>query len=561
MRLAAWLESNVDLSDAAVATLQQLGQSQDPSAVWGRKFVEQGAITETQLVQGLAEEFHCEAVFSPEEFTVDPDLIQDLPVEFARQMVMLPVRIKSKVVVLTSHPAQTLQDTQWTLLLGISAPPVVAPQSVILDSIDQCYLGGGESTVSLVEGLHSTDESDQELAQSGSSDLLQNSELGPAAQFVNLVLLEALQADASDIHIEPFGKTLKIRFRIDGQLYEHTSPPKHLEAALISRLKIMGKLDIAEKRLPQDGMTKVVVGKREIDVRISTVPVAAGERMVLRLLRHDAALRSLTELGMQGRVLELFKHMIMQPHGVIWVTGPTGSGKTTTLYAAIAELNTQRKNVMTIEDPVEYRIPEIGQISVHPKIGLTFAQGLRHILRQDPDVILVGETRDAETAEIVVQSSLTGHLVFSTLHTNNAISSVSRLVDMGVEPFMVAESSRGAVAQRLVRKLCSSCRELVAADDPIWGRIPKVMEGLKSLPVYCAKGCSSCREGYRGRVALYEIIEINEALQEGIRSGLSSTELTKIATAQGSVRLIDDGLEKIEQGLTSIDEVLTVTGL
>jgi general secretion pathway protein E len=346
---------------------------------------------------------------------------------------------------------------------------------------------------------------------------------------------------------------------MDGLLYEQTSPPKHLEAALVSRLKVMGGLDIAEKRLPQDGMARVRVGDREIDIRISTIPVAAGERLVLRLLNLDSAVLPLTALGMSEECLSQFRGIMEETHGAIWVTGPTGSGKTTTLYAALQELDTEHRNILTIEDPVEYQLPHIGQISVKPRIGLTFAQGLRHILRQDPDVILVGETRDLETAEIAIRSSLTGHLVFSTLHTNDAAGAMIRLTDMGIPPYLLAAATRAVLAQRLVRRLCPVCREQrdLKPKDQAWlGPHAQALSGRAWYP----KGCEQCLDGYRDRLGIYELLLMNEALQEAVRQGAGPTDIQQCAEQQPGLSMFQDALQKMVDGTTSVAEVLRAMG-
>jgi general secretion pathway protein E len=391
-------------------------------------------------------------------------------------------------------------------------------------------------------------------------DLLAAAEKAPVTQLVNLLLLEAVKRRASDIHFEPFESRLRVRYRVDGVLYEQSSPPKPMEAALVSRLKVMAKMDIAEKRLPQDGMAKVRVGEREIDIRVSTVPVAEGERVVLRLLDRSSALLPLSVLGMAEPMLRSFNGLIASPNGIVVVSGPTGSGKTTTLYAALGCMDSQRRNIMTIEDPIEYQIPDIGQMQVKPKIGLTFASGLRHILRQDPDIILVGETRDMETAEIALRAALTGHLVFTTLHTNDAPGAVLRLADMGVEPYLLASCVRGILAQRLVRRLCPACRrEALIPHDKVQSldvRLRK-LEGQRG---WSAVGCAKCLEGYRGRVGLFELMRVDGELQEAIRSGgLKADSLRSIAASHGMLGLADDGADKILGGITTLDEVSSVT--
>jgi general secretion pathway protein E len=375
---------------------------------------------------------------------------------------------------------------------------------------------------------------------------------------MNSIILEAVRKKSSDIHIEPYENHLRIRYRIDGYLYDQPAPPKQLEQALISRLKVMSRLDIAERRLPQDGMAKVRAGEREIDIRVSTVPVAEGERVVLRLLNQSSTLLPLSELGMPGNVMKAFAASMKSPNGIILVTGPTGSGKTTTLYAALRELDTAHLNVMTIEDPIEYQMADIGQIQVKPKIGLTFASGLRHILRQDPDVILVGEIRDQETADIAVRAALTGHLVFSTLHTNDAASAVVRLMDMGIPAYLIASSVRAILAQRLVRRLCPDCRRSAKINDADLDGLPhpyrKILAGQT---VYHPAGCGSCLQGYRGRVGLYEIFTVGNREQEEMRKGIDSPQLRNLAAAQ-QTSIFMDAADKVLQGITSLEEIRRV---
>jgi general secretion pathway protein E len=350
-----------------------------------------------------------------------------------------------------------------------------------------------------------------------------------------------------------------VRYRIDGVLYPRASPPKNLEQALVSRLKVMARMDIAERRLPQDGMAQVRLGERSLDVRVSTVPVADGERVVLRLLNRDDACLPLAALGMDGEALAGFGQMLRLPNGMVIVSGPTGSGKTTTLYAALGSLDAGRRNVLTIEDPIEYRLPGIGQIQVKPKIGLTFATGLRHVLRQDPDVILVGETRDAETAEVAVRASLTGHLVFTTLHTNDAPAAVMRLMDMGVQPYLLASCLRGVLGQRLVRRLCPACRvacscEEVAAET---GREPDLAAALAGRSCWRARGCERCLEGYRGRTAVFELMVCGAALRDAIRpGGFAASELRRTALSLGMRPLVQDAAAKLLAGTTDVPEVM-----
>jgi len=392
------------------------------------------------------------------------------------------------------------------------------------------------------------------------ADLLDDTSDAPIIKLVNHIISQSVKGGASDIHIEPSQHHFKIRYRIDGVLYDLLSPPKWMQASLISRIKVMAKMNIAEKRLPQDGRFEVKIGDQNIDIRVSTIPITHGERLVMRLLNKSLSLFKLSELGLDAEKLETINRLIRSAHGIILVTGPTGSGKTTTLYAILSQINSPGINIITIEDPVEYQLKGIGQIQVNPKIDLTFAKGLRSIVRQDPDVILIGEMRDQETAEIGVQSALTGHLVFSTLHTNDSATAITRLVDIGVEPFLISSTVIAVIAQRLVRILCKECREAYAPDEETIIRLG-LSAASHPLPViYRARGCSKCfNSGYRGRLGIYEILLLNESLQNMILKTHDSHQIMTKAIQNGMRTLYQDGIQKVLSGVTTIEEVLRVT--
>lgn len=392
-----------------------------------------------------------------------------------------------------------------------------------------------------------------------SEDLLSTDSDAPIVKLLNGIFLNAINLKASDIHIEPFEKSLRIRFRIDGVLRNMLSPPANIGNMLTSRVKVMARLDIAEKRLPQDGRISLKLGDREIDLRVSTIPSNFGERIVLRILEKNNEIINVKRLGMPEDVLAAFTRIINKPHGVFLVTGPTGSGKSTTLYAAINQINDIHKNIMTIEDPVEYNLPGINQTQVNTKSGMTFARGLRSILRQDPDIVMLGEVRDMETAEITIQASLTGHLVFSTLHTNTAIGAINRLKDMEIEPFLLASSLIGVLSQRLVRKLCSNCKEAVKLKDIALDS--DTLAELKDIEeIYLNKGCSKCgMSGYQGRIAIFEMIEIDEVLKQMIISGETEIAMRKYITSIGIKSIQQNGLSLVKQGLTSLEEIVRVT--
>jgi general secretion pathway protein E len=493
---------------------------------------------------------------------LDATLISGIPVEWARAHAVLPIRRDGVLCLLTADPDNLRQQEDVALALGSELRPVVAPRAVILNCIERCYFSRKGTAADFLRGLGRDGGGAGAEEESRSDDLLKSTEDAPVTQLVNLILLEALKARASDIHVEPFDSRLRVRYRVDGLLYEQASPPKRLERALVSRMKVMAHLDIAEKRLPQDGSARVRVGEREIDVRVSTIPVGEGERVVLRLLNRESSVLPLAALGMPEGVQRTWESLLREAHGLMIVCGPTGSGKTTTLYGSIRQLDTKGRNVLTIEDPVEYQLPEIGQMQVKPKIGLTFAGGLRHILRQDPDVILVGETRDNETAEIAVRASLTGHLVFTTLHTNDAAGAMIRMMDMGVESYLLAAALRGILAQRLVRKLCPSCRKPVAVRAEELALLGEAGRPLAGRTVYEPGGCADCLAGYHGRIGIYELLVVDEAMQEAMRAGTSAGRQLKMAPGMGVRRtLLDDGLAKVLDGRTSLAEVLYALGI
>lgn len=388
------------------------------------------------------------------------------------------------------------------------------------------------------------------------ADLLEQQGDAPIIRLINALLSEAVREKASDVHLETFEHTLTVRMRVDGQLREMLRPRRELATLLVSRIKIMAQLDIAEKRVPQDGRMALRLAGHEVDVRVSTLPSAHGERVVLRLLDKHAGRLQLVRLGMAEETLDGLLQLLGRPHGILLVTGPTGSGKTTSLYAALTHLNDQTRNILTVEDPIEYHLPGIGQTPVNPKVEMTFARGLRAILRQDPDVVMVGEIRDSETAEIAVQASLTGHLVLSTLHTNSAIGAVTRLVDMGVDAYLLASSLVGVLAQRLVRKLCPACKAPAAADADVCRRLGL---GLDQVPrVFKATGCEQCRQGYRGRIGIYELVSLTPTLCALIHQGASEQQLLAEAR-RASPSLFEDGRRRVLEGLTSMDELLRVT--
>jgi general secretion pathway protein E len=436
---------------------------------------------------------------------------------------------------------------------------VLAPRSQIQSAVNTLYERSGESAQQLVDDMEDngfTIIDDFERT----ADLLDDTSDAPVIRLVNHMISQAVKAGASDIHIEPFQDVLKVRYRIDGILYEMLTPPKGVQASLISRIKVMAKMNIAEKRVPQDGRAQVRIGDQEIDIRISTVPTSHGERLVMRLLNKSGYFLEFSEFGLSDENYRTIHKIIRQNNGIVLVTGPTGSGKTTTLYAALSEINSPDKNIITIEDPVEYNLKGIGQIQVNAKTGVTFAKGLRSIVRQDPDIVLIGEIRDLETAEIAIQSALTGHLVFSTLHTNDSAGAVTRLVDLGVEPYLISSSVNSVVAQRLVRVLCNDCKEGYRLDESHLKALNGPGEKFLGEYVYKPKGCPRCfNTGYSGRQAIFEIMIMDDTLKSLVLQTSDANQIKAAALRAGMVTLRRDGMIKVLKGITSIDEVLRVT--
>ncbi|OIO74693.1 MAG: type II secretion system protein GspE [Zetaproteobacteria bacterium CG1_02_53_45] len=453
-------------------------------------------------------------------------------------------------------PWQLLDDCRR--IFGSDVQPVLVPKEAILLTLNQVFDMASASAEQMLEDMGG-DDLTREIEEVG--DLLESDSDAPVIRLVNTLISQALKDRASDIHIEPFETRVLVRFRVDGVLHTIVHPPKGVQAAVTSRIKVMAGLDIAEKRHPQDGRFRVKIAGREVDVRVSILPTAHGERVVMRLLDRGAAMLTLAELGMSPPQKKLMQDVITAPHGIVLVTGPTGSGKSTTLYAALMEVDRKNRNVMTIEDPIEYQIEGVGQMQVQQKIGVSFAAGLRSILRQDPDIVMIGEIRDLETAEIAIQASLTGHLVFATLHTNDALSAILRLQDMGVEPYLVASSLIMVQAQRLVRRLCPHCREQkpVAADG--WTLLEVDAQSFAAVEhVYEANGCDRCLgTGYIGRVAIYEMARITDAMRNAIHEGKGIPVMRRLAKQERMVTLRQDGARHVAAGITTIDEILRVT--
>lgn len=554
----------LDRSWVSPQDLEKARQRKKPGQEIADVLVDMGALEPQRLARALAQEYWLPFQAHIDEHTLDNELVSKVPINYAKKNRLLPIAGDSKsVTVAIADPSNYEALDDLHVLFGKSIQPVVAPAEVITEAINRAY---DQASATSAEDLMIDLEEERldlvanELA-SEPRDLLEADDAAPIIKLVNGLLSQAVKDRASDIHIEVFERELVVRFRVDGMLYDVLSPPKRFHAAISSRIKVMSGLNIAEKRLPQDGRIRVRIAGRDIDIRVSTIPTAFGERIVLRLLDRAQALVdvNLDRLGFSGDNLRKIDRLIRQSHGIILATGPTGSGKTTTLYACLSRINSPEKNIITIEDPIEYQLQGVGQMQVSPKIDLTFANGLRSILRQDPDVIMVGEIRDGETAEIAIQAALTGHLVFSTLHTNDSFGAITRLVDMEIEPFLVSSSVLAVLAQRLVRVLCPDCRQPHVPSEAELMRIGVTPSRLKG-PIYRPAGCRACRNtGYRGRTAVQELMVMDDDLRDLVMQKADAATLRRACTAKGMKLLRQDGAERVIAGQTTIEELLRVT--
>ncbi len=520
-------------------------------------------ISEDELLDFLSRKYGI-PVINLGRVEVDPDILRLVRKEIVQKYQVFPVRkVGNTLTLALSDPTVVLAIDDVQFATGLHVIPVLAAESAIRAAIDHNYSSGVEDLKKLID-QESTGETSLELLDKASkvdiAELGREAEEAPTIRFVNLIIADAIRKRASDIHLEPYEKVFRVRYRIDGVLHDMMNPPKQMEPAILSRVKIMANLDIAERRLPQDGRLSVKFQNREIDLRVSSLPTIYGEKIVMRVLDKGSIVLDLTRLGFEEDDLNRFKKIIATPYGMILVTGPTGSGKSTTLYAAIATINNPDINIITAEDPVEFNIAGINQVLVREDIGYNFAAALRAFLRQDPDVILVGEMRDLETAQIAIRAALTGHLVFSTLHTNDAPSTVTRLQDMGIPPFLISSSLLLVIAQRLVRRICLECREAVQVPVSALIDVGFRPEEAESVRVYTGKGCANCANtGYKGRISVHEIMWMIPELQEAIVRQRPANEIKDIAVKAGMRTLRQTGLRKVANGLTTIDEVLRVT--
>ncbi len=525
-----------------------------------------GYMSENDVLRTLAHALDLPYHPSLANSMVPDDFLQSVPVQFARNYALVALgRDNGAMRIATAFPLDTHPMDDLASMLHCEVEPVLAPRAEITSLINRAYKAKAGIVDETMDGLKEDDILKEAAAIDASEDLLVTANKAPIIRLVNMVLFQALKMRASDVHFQPFPDRLQVRYRIDGVLYDMEAPPKKVQDAILSRLKVMGAMDIAERRLPQDGRATVKLGDSDVDIRISSVPTSQGERIVLRLLDKGARLYDLAEIGLETDNLALVEKYIEYQHGIILVTGPTGSGKTTTLYASLARVNSSQLNVITLEDPIEYQLEGISQIQINEKKGLTFARGLRHVLRQDPDIMMVGEIRDVETSRIAIQAALTGHLVYSTLHTNDAASTVTRLLDIGLEPYLVASSLLVVIAQRLVRRICPACRESFDAtpDDLMQLKAIGVeIEQCEGGKLWRGKGCPDCfNTGYVDRTGIYELLPIDEIIKAQIMDRTGSTVIKRTSLERGCRTLRMDGARKVMSGVTTADEVLRVTQL
>ncbi len=521
-----------------------------------------GVVSDHDMVTALSRQWDIPSVQTISEIEVDPSVLDKLPVSYLRKYAMVPVKMQHDTMVVAVHdPVEQEAFFDISRIMHLKdIKRILAPKQEIMTAINRLVEMKDSSAKDIMEDIE--EEEDEILKDLESiQDITAMETEAPIIRLVNRVMVQAYRERASDIHVEPYPNDMKIRYRVDGILHDVLSLPKRLHPAVVSRIKVMATLNIAEKRLPQDGRIGIKLGDHSVDLRISTVPTVNGERVVMRILDKSSVLLGLEELGYYTDDLAIIEHLIKQEHGIILVTGPTGSGKTTSLYSMLNRINSPDKNILTIEDPIEYQLKGIGQIPVNAKVGLTFASGLRSIVRQDPDVILVGEIRDLETAEIAIQAALTGHLVFSTLHTNDSSSAITRLIDMGIEPFLVTSSVNAILAQRLARKICPVCRQQYFPESETLLEIGLSQEMLgKEGFLWRGAGCKDCLgTGYKGRTGIYEILKMSDSIKSTILKTSDSNIIKKQAVGEGLHTLREDGARKVEDGVTTIEEVLRVT--
>lgn len=526
--------------------------------------IERGLITEEALLE-IYSDYLSMPVMDIRKEAITPQIVSLIPAKFANTHGVLAVkRDQDHLTIATRHPFDVHVMDELKTFTGLSIIPVLCPQADIQRAINQYYGTGAETVEKLVREHQGRGQTGEHKLPFGLDPAQEGVDDGSMVDYVNQLLLEGFRERATDIHIEPFKNRLRVRYRIDGVLVEAKTPQhlKKIQDAILSRLKVMANLNISEKRRPQDGRCKLMVDGRDIDLRVSTFPTLFGEGMCIRLLSAGAVLLELKQLGLADKDFETISTLLKKPNGILLVTGPTGCGKTTTLYSCINQINQANVNIVTLEDPIEYQIDGVNQIQVNPKADLTFASGFRSVLRQDPDIIFVGEVRDGETAQIAIRAALTGHLIFSTLHTNNALASVARLLDLGIEPYLITNTLKAVIAQRLVRRICSKCKESYRPGEDVAWLVKQLEQQQKDkVEFFRGKGCAHCNQtGYRGRIALFELLTIDENLNKIILTGDPHGQLNKQAEVAGMSTLQQDGLRKVSEGLTTLEEVVRVTG-
>ena len=559
------LRETVSLAQEKLDEALALQRGEQAGSRLGEILVRTKAVAEEDVLRALAIQLDLPYIDRIEPDEIPGELAAKVPIHFAKQARVLPLGVAGdQVRIAVADPLDTAAQDSVSMLVGAPVAPEVVPAAVVLDAINAVYDRAADEHEKLMEDLETGDLESVAHELEEPTDLLDADDEAPIIRLVNSLMFRAVKERASDIHINPEEKDISVRYRIDGVLREVIRPPKRYQASISSRIKIMGGLNIAEKRLPQDGRIRIKIAGKDVDIRLSTVPTAHGERIVMRLLDKSNVVLDLSQLGFEGWQRKIMDGLITRSHGIVLVTGPTGSGKTTTLYGALAQINSPDLNILTIEDPVEIPLKGVGQVQVNPKIDLTFAGGLRSFLRQDPDVIMVGEIRDLETAEIAIQASLTGHLVLSTVHTNDAAGAITRLVDMGVQPFLVASSLVGVLAQRLVRVLCPACktpyvptaeeRAQVGLNDDIW------RQAGNPRSIFRPTGCSACQHtGYQGRTGIYELMLVDDDVRQLILKSVDSSTIKRAAVERGMITLLQHGAFKVAEGVTTAAEVLSVT--
>jgi general secretion pathway protein E len=551
-----FIEQNLISADQQAEALAEQQESGKPIL---QIYLEKKFISKVSIARGLAQQINVQFIEKITEQMADPQLLGKVPLKFLRQHAVIPIMFEGRKTIVTANPRDLQPLDDLALLMAGEVTYAVSTDDAIQDAINKYY--PLESSKEMMDELKEgeSEEFDLDMGPLEDKDIMEMANDAPIVKLVNHMLMQAVKEGASDIHIEPFERELRVRFRIDGNMYLRLTPPKRYQGAIVSRVKIMSDMNIAEKRIPQDGRIQIKVADKAIDVRVSVLPANYGERVVMRLLDKSKGVVELEQLNLSVHDFKVLSDVVNRPNGIILVSGPTGSGKTTTLYSILHKLNQPDVTIITVEDPVEYTMYGINQVQVHQQAGLSFAVALRSILRQDPDVVLIGEIRDGETAQIATQAALTGHLVLSTIHTNSAPATVTRLLDMGIEPFLIASSLICVISQRLVRRLCAHCKEVFKPDAAMVKPLGITEAEAAAMTFYKAVGCDECLKlGFRGRLAIFEIMQVNDDIARLVVQHADATVIRKQALAGGMTLLSTDGVRQIKAGLTTIEEVLTV---